>query len=101
MNVDSIIAALDAEIEKLDQVRALLGKHEGLASSVGQAKPPKKEKAAKRTLSPEARKRIADAQRKRWAATKRVKKTLASTSKPGAVDKAINPGRRQARRRPI
>lgn len=30
MNVDSIIAALDAEIEKLDQVRALLGKHEGL-----------------------------------------------------------------------
>ncbi len=78
MNVDSIIAALDAEIEKLNQVRALLGKHEGLALSVGQAKPSRKAKAAKRTLKPEARKRIADAQRKRWAATKRVKKTLAT-----------------------
>ena len=78
MNVDSIIAALDAEIEKLNQVRALLGKNDGLASSLGQGKAFKPAIAAKRTLSPEARKRIADAQRKRWAATKRKKKSPAT-----------------------
>jgi hypothetical protein len=78
MNVDPIIAALDAEIEKLNQVRALLGKNDGLASSLGQGKASKPAKAVKRTLSPEARKRIADAQRKRWAATKRKKNSPAT-----------------------
>jgi hypothetical protein len=77
MTVDSIIAALDAEIERLNQARALLAKDEGVVSSLGQAKPSKPAKAAKRTLSPEARKRIADAQRKRWAAIKWAKKSPA------------------------
>jgi hypothetical protein len=81
MNAEPIIAALDAEIEKLYRVRALLGNHEGLTSGIRQAiKPPK---AAKRALSPESRKLIADAQRKRWAATKRQNKS-ASIPKPGA-----------------
>jgi hypothetical protein len=38
------------------------------------AKKAAKKSAAKRTLSPEARKRISDAVKKRWAATKRAAK---------------------------
>ncbi|MFZ1084107.1 MAG: hypothetical protein WAN35_03980 [Terracidiphilus sp.] len=95
---DSILAQIDAEIAKLTQVRSLLantGKiadqiNERLTKKVGRpakaakvgrpakvakaAKAPKAAKVAKakkrRTLSPEARQRIADAQRKRWAAQK-------------------------------
>ena len=56
-----ILAAIDEEIAKLQQARALLvGNHEkSLNPVVGKQK---------RTLSAKARKAIADAQRKRWAA---------------------------------
>ena len=70
MTIDSILAQLDSEIARLTQVRALL------ASSAKTTKfaLPKAGKGAtrrkKRVLSAEARKRIADAQRKRWAAQK-------------------------------
>jgi hypothetical protein len=70
MAIDSILAQIDSEIARLTQIRSLLA---GSASSsgtqrksrTGGAKPRKA-----RVLSPEARKRIADAQRKRWAAQK-------------------------------
>ena len=70
MAIDSILAQIDAEIAKLTQVRSLLA-----GSSISSVKARKTRKApvkAKkaRVLSPEARKRIADAQRKRWAAQK-------------------------------
>jgi hypothetical protein len=68
--MDSIVAQIDAEIARLTQARALLA---GLGSSASTAlqslaASPKKKK--KHVLSPEARKRIADAQRKRWALQK-------------------------------
>jgi hypothetical protein len=81
MAIESIIALLDAEIARLVQVRNLLsatGKVEASIPAVkgksakttrakaGQAA----KKVVKRVLSPEARKAIADAQRKRWAAQK-------------------------------
>jgi hypothetical protein len=83
MAIESIIAQLDAEISRLKQVRNLLsatGKVEAKITAV-KSSPAKKTKAkavkapkvktgVKRVLSPEARKAIADAQRRRWAAQK-------------------------------
>ena len=75
MAFESIIAQIDAEIARLEQVRALLASTGKVAQLVKQRKAGKvasaKESAKKsRVLSPEARKRIADAQRKHWAAQK-------------------------------
>ena len=74
MAIESILAQIDSEIATLTQARALLV-NAGKVST--QAPAPKAAKAAapakgrkKRTLSAEARKRIAEAQRKRWAAQK-------------------------------
>ena len=72
MAIDSIIAQIDAEIARLTQARSLLATLGSTTVAVVEAKaarsPAKKRK--KRVLSAEARKRIADAQRKRWAAQK-------------------------------
>ena len=74
MAIESILAQIDEEIAKLTQIRALLSTTGLVAKKVALAKVKKAPAAAKgkkrRTLSPEARKRIADAQRKRWAAQK-------------------------------
>ena len=70
MAIESIIAQIDSEIARLTQVRALLA-NTGI-SSASKSKTPKAgaKPKKKRVLSAEARKRIADAQRKRWAAQK-------------------------------
>ena len=72
MNTREIVASLDAEIDRLRQVKALLAGASALkrrgrppASSSVPATAPKK-----RILSAHARARIAEAQRKRWAAQK-------------------------------
>jgi hypothetical protein len=72
MSIETILAEIDAEIERLKQVRSLLAGSRATSSSgvrsktsKGPSKPKKK-----RVLSADARKRIADAQRKRWAAQK-------------------------------
>ena len=76
MAIDSILVQIDAEIARLTQARSLLANIEKVAAKVIEPKTKKslvKAKATtkkKRVLSPEARKRIADAQRKRWAAQK-------------------------------
>ncbi len=77
MNLSKILAELDAEIKRLRQAREILQESEKTAGS------PKKKpilatkkassKTVKRNLSPEGRKRIADAQRKRWNAAKKGK----------------------------
>jgi hypothetical protein len=75
MAIESILAQIDEEIAKLTQIRAMLATTGKAAKKVAE---PKAKKAAlktaavkkRRVLSPEARKRIADAQRKRWAAQK-------------------------------
>jgi hypothetical protein len=66
MELNGIIAEIDREIATLLQIKSLLGA-EGprvLRRSGGR----------KRTLSAEARERIAAAQRKRWAKQKRARK---------------------------
>ena len=69
MAIENILTQIDLEIERLKQARALLANIGTAAATTGRragkaaAKP-----AKKRVLSAEARKRIADAQRRRWAA---------------------------------
>ena len=73
MAIENILAQIDSEIARLKQARALLatigtgsttsGRKAGKTTAKG--KPRKK-----RVLSADARKRIADAQRKRWAAVR-------------------------------
>jgi hypothetical protein len=62
MDTTKIIAELDNEIANLTYVRALLAGHSSRTA-------PKR-----RTLSAEARKRIADAQRRRWAKARKLKR---------------------------
>ncbi len=73
MGVSRILAEIDSEISKLQQARELLsgeatrtgrgpGRPKGGTKATGVAK-----KSSKRRLSPEGRKRIADAMKKRWA----------------------------------
>jgi hypothetical protein len=70
MAIENILAEIDSEIARLQQARALLASLGGATTKAGhtaekataQAKPKKK-----RVLSAEARKKIADAQRRRWA----------------------------------
>lgn len=66
METSSLIAAIDQEIARLTQARALLAGRQSVATFTG--RPPR------RRLSAAARKRISDAQKKRWAAQKKSQK---------------------------
>lgn len=72
MTIDSILSQLDSEIARLTQVRSLLAQSAKTTTkfSVGKVAKTGTKRRKKRVLSAEARKRIADAQRKRWAAQK-------------------------------
>jgi hypothetical protein len=86
MAISEILASIDRDIAQLQQARVLLGgapavakmragrprkaaveTKKGEATASATAKPAKKKK---RNLSPEGRKRIAEAVKKRWAAQK-------------------------------
>lgn len=82
MEVSSIIAEIDSQIAKLQQARALLLGGDVAAPKPTRGRPKKSAIAAppaaaasklaggnrkKRNLSADARKRIADAQKRRWA----------------------------------
>ena len=69
MTTEKIIAEIDAEIGRLKQVRALLSSDGVKAETVTLAPIPKRRK-----MSAAARKRIGDAQRKRWARQKSASK---------------------------
>jgi len=83
MGVNEILASIDREIAMLQQARALLargavpgkGKKRGRPAGKATARvavagrPAKKRK--KRVLTAEGRKRIAEAQKRRWAASKK------------------------------
>jgi hypothetical protein len=77
MSVSEILASVDREIELLKQVRALLAGSGAAGPAKKQAtasKPAKKGGARKkRRLSPEGRKRIAEAVRRRWEAQRKAK----------------------------
>jgi hypothetical protein len=64
METTALLSAIDQEIARLSQARALL------AGGANHAKPGRKD----RVMSAEARKRIGDAQRKRWAAQRKAAK---------------------------
>jgi len=73
VGVSEILIQIDREIAQLQQARALLGgaavtskKEKGAASSVA-----KKTVKKKRNLTPEGRKRIAEAVKRRWAEQKK------------------------------
>ncbi len=71
MAIDSILAQIDSEIARLTQVRGLLSNTGKVSTSINRLaanKAPAKRARKRRVLSADARKRIADAQRKRWAA---------------------------------
>lgn len=73
MAIDSILAQIDSEIARLTEVRRLLsntGKPSTGVSGLQASKSPARKSPKKRVLSAEARRRIAEAQRKRWAAHK-------------------------------
>jgi hypothetical protein len=76
VEVSRIIAEIDAQISKLQQARALLAGTTATATRAGRGRPKGSKNAAsaapataprKRKLSPEGRKRIAEAMKKRWA----------------------------------
>ena len=79
MSIQSILEKLDAEIALLEQAKHVLmqsGSTEGAGLRAGRkaVKVPGAAPGRKRKLSPEGRARIAEAQRKRWAARKRAAK---------------------------
>jgi hypothetical protein len=75
VEVSRIISEIDAQIAKLQQARALLSGTTASPRRSGPGRPKSSTKAAapktaaprKRKLSPEGRKRIAEAMKKRWA----------------------------------
>jgi hypothetical protein len=79
MDTSAIIEAIDREIERLTQARTILSRTTTVKRPVGR---PKRIQAvspaiSKRIVSPEARERIAAAQRARWAKVKRAAKKAA------------------------
>jgi hypothetical protein len=78
VNTEQILAAIDAEVARLQEVRALLGytpttKRKGRPPGSATKAAPAKRAPRKRVLSAEARAKIAEAQLKRWAKAKRGK----------------------------
>lgn len=79
MGIAEILASVDREIAQLKQARALLSggstaaakRAPGRPKKITAVKAGKPAKAKKRTLSPEGRRRIAEAQKLRWAAHKK------------------------------
>jgi hypothetical protein len=75
VEVSRIIAEIDAQISKLQQARALLAGTTAPIARAGRGRPKGSKNTAaapaaaprKRKLSPEGRKRIAEAMKKRWA----------------------------------
>lgn len=92
MGITEILASIDREISTLQRARALLaagaggGRRRGRPSKTAAvvkaltSKPAKKQK--KRNLTPEGRKRIADAQKRRWEARR---KAAAGAREPDKV----------------
>jgi hypothetical protein len=84
VEVSRIISEIDAQILKLQQARNLLaGAAETGRSGPGRPKGSIKVSGArkKRKLSPEGRKRIADAMKKRWAERRRQNNSKAKLTK--------------------
>ncbi len=82
---DHILNAIDEEIARLRQARAILGEtNNGTGRRPGKrtSSTPAATSKPRRKLSAKARKAIADAQRKRWAKVKSQKKAAAGQKEP-------------------
>ena len=72
MGVSEILAQIDHEIAQLQRARTLLGGGFKVAPKKAAAAPaPQKTAKKKRNLTPEGRKRIAEAVKRRWAEQKK------------------------------
>ena len=72
MGVSEILAQIDREIAQLQQARSLLGGAAATApKKAAAARAAKKPVKKKRNLTPEGRKRIAEAVKRRWAEQKK------------------------------
>ena len=73
MGVAEILLQIDREISHLQRARALLNSNGAgaVVSSRTASASPKKARKKKRNLTPEGRKRIADAVRRRWERQKK------------------------------
>ena len=71
MGVSDILAQIDREIVQLQRARALLGGGVAALKKAVAAPVAKKSAKKKRNLTPEGRKRIADAVKRRWAEQKK------------------------------
>jgi hypothetical protein len=69
MDTKTVLSQLKAERDRIDQVIAALESLDGAKQTT--TAPAKAGRVGRRTMSPAARKRIAEAQRKRWAAVKK------------------------------
>jgi hypothetical protein len=70
MDVKKIIAEIDGEIAQLQQIRAALAGFGNVSTGKRRGRPKgsiNSAKSVKRNLSPEGRKRIAEAMKRRWA----------------------------------
>jgi hypothetical protein len=73
MGVSDILAQIDREIAQLQHARALLaGKSAPAPKKAAAAPAARKPAKKKRNLTPEGRKRIAEAVKRRWAEQKKV-----------------------------
>jgi hypothetical protein len=94
MNTPTIIEHLDAEISRLQRVRALLTdedvrKGPGRHTAGDAISKPVPVKLTKRVMSAEGKKKIALAQKARWAKVRKAAKKAANTEK--TVEKAVKP----------
>jgi len=96
MPVTSILAAIDSEISTLEKARKLLSSLDGGARK---APAPARMARTRRKLSAKARKAIADAQRKRWAAVKGAVKTAPVEAARKAVPSKAAPKVKRAARK--
>ena len=72
MGVQDILAQIDREIAQLQHARSLLGGTTAVTPKRGPGRPPKKTTVKKkRNLTPEGRRRIAEAVKRRWAEQKK------------------------------
>jgi hypothetical protein len=73
VGVSDILAQIDREIAQLQHARSLLGGASAAKPKRGPGRPPKKATAIKkkRNLTPEGRRRIAEAVKRRWAEQKK------------------------------
>lgn len=82
MEVSRIIVEIDAEIRKLQQARELLSGISSVGSKgPGRPKGSKNVSGKKRKLSPEGRKRIQEAMKRRWAERRKANAKAGSASK--------------------